>query len=293
LTALRKAWILKPEVFTEDLFQATFVQKHRSDNWPEVVEFLSGNSERHKDVQFAKYVCVFCDTNVDGVQLFETGKRQAVTVLARISGFVNDRGDYFIFSTMPVFLVGIFIGTEKPLYDDVLRLLVKELLARHPGRCSGFEVARTSRVPARFLKCLAATASTSRPWPDETFPDETSLHPSIYVALDRISADGPARSDLAGTPGHNGFWSLPRCRQRGEYVKNAKGKRGHMEYKLIHCAKKLRTDSRWESYKKAIKPFQHDAPAVRKKMKVSTAVTFEQSQGQLMKDGDFRGYCKV
>jgi hypothetical protein len=59
-----------------------------------------------------------------------------------------------------------------------------------------------------------------------------------------------------------------------------------MEYKLIHCAKKLRTDARWESYKKAIKPFQHDSPAVRKKMKVRTA-TSARSQGQLLKDGDY------
>jgi hypothetical protein len=201
--------------------------------------------------------------------MFETGKRQAVTILARVSGLVSDRGDYFIFSTMPVFLVGVFIGTEKPAYDHVLLPLVKELLIRHPGRSSGFELAQNSRIPERFAKYLAARSTKARPWPLEQFPEATSLHPSVYVALDRINADAPARSDLAGTPGHNGYYSLPRCVQRGEYVRAVNGRKGRMEFQLIDCSKVLRMDSRWNSYKKAIPPLPDDPPEMAKKFQVN------------------------
>jgi hypothetical protein len=151
-------------------------------------------------------------------------------------------------------------------------LLVKELLVRHPGRCSGFEIARKSSIPARFAQYLSAKTTKSRPWPSEQFPEATSLHPSVYVALDRISADAPACSDLAGTPGHNGYYSLPRCIQRGEYITTAGGKKGHMEFRLIDCGKVLRMDSRWNSYKKAIAPFPDDPPQMVKKIQVR--VTF-------------------
>ena len=202
--------------------------------------------------------------------MFKTGKRQAITILARISGLVNDRGDYFIFSTMPVFLIGIFIGTEKPVYDRILAAFVSELLLRHPGRCSQFLAAVQARIPARFSKYLAAQATISRPWPNEHFPEEDSQFPSIFVALDRNIADAPARSDLTGTPGPNGYWSLPRCGQRGRHITNQRGKKGHMEFELIHCSRVLRTDNRWNSYKKLIKPFPDDTPAMIKKIKVIT-----------------------
>jgi hypothetical protein len=214
LTALRKAWLLKPEVFTEELFKMTFISEGMSDDWPEVVQFMRQSSERHKQVAFAQKATIFLDLNVDGIQMFKSGIRQAVPVLSRISAVVNDRGEFFIFSTTPVFLVGTYFGTEKPDCDELLEYVFDELMDYHPGRDASYQSPRvkSSSTPARLKDYLTAQPKAGASWPEQS---EGVAETSLHLGLDRVVADAPARKELTGTVGHAGYWALPRCIQRG------------------------------------------------------------------------------
>jgi hypothetical protein len=216
LKALRKAWLMAPEVFTSDLMKATYAKPYAEDNWPEVVLFMKENSEKHRHLEYAEYTAVFSDLNVDGAQLMNTGVKQAVPVLARPSCIVNNKGDTFYFSDMPVFMVGIFIGTEKPDSDDMLLDITQELIDRHPGRNPAFQNAALPEraTPKRFRDYLVAQPGDGE-WPE---PPENPLAPSVFIGLDRVIADAPARKDLTGTAGHGAYWGMTRCKQRGVQV---------------------------------------------------------------------------
>jgi hypothetical protein len=97
---------------------------------------MKDNSPRHWHLEYAnKSVWVFCDINVDGAQMFKMGVKQAIPILARVTALVNDRGEHFLFSTMPVFKVANFLlGKEKVDADELLEWFANELVDRHPGR---------------------------------------------------------------------------------------------------------------------------------------------------------------
>ena len=188
-----------------------------SDDWPDVVVFMKRTSERHKNVVYAKKATIFLDLNVDGIQMFKSGIRQAVPILARISSIVNDNGDFFIFSTMPVYLVGTYFGKEKPDCDELLEHAVEEFTHFHPGRDFCYQTAEVQcgLAPKRLKEYLVAQPKDGAPWPALTLNTFTA---GIDLGLDRVITDGPARKDLTGTAGHAGFWSLPRCIQRGQHL---------------------------------------------------------------------------
>jgi hypothetical protein len=185
-----------------------------TDDWPEIVEFMRQSSERHKQAAFAQKATIFLDLNVDGIQMFKSGIRQAVPVLSRISAVVNDRGDFFIFSTMPVFLVGTYFGTEKPDCDALLEFVFEELMDYHPARDASYGSPRvmSSSAPARLVDYLTAQPEAGVSWPEQS---EDSAGTALHLGLDRVVADAPARKELTGTVGHAGYWALPRCIQRG------------------------------------------------------------------------------
>ncbi len=194
----------------------------------------------HANVNLANNVCAFVDINIDGVQMFKTGIRQALPVLARLSALVNDKGEYFLFSNAPVFLVGIFLGKVKPEMDDVVAAIVQEFLQRHPAQNPAFLFLgqQVEDPPERFVSYMSV------PRTDMAFDlhDEPSTYTSIYVAPDRFVADGPARSDLTGTIGATGFWAPVRCKQRGKRINR------RTVFQSLTCGNSPRTDAEFESY---------------------------------------------
>jgi hypothetical protein len=243
LRSLRDAYILKPNVLTQELFDATFIKQNSTDDWPEIVKFLQDNSPIHQNVKFAESSCVFVDFNGDGVKLFKSGVEECVPLLARISAIVSDIGDTFLFSRPLVYLVGMYMGEQKPTMDDLLVETVDEFLRRHPTRNERFRP--LNQGPRKTFKRFSDYMTA--PWnPDLTYQHEPSTDfRSIYLGIDRLIADAPARKDFSGTIGHGGYFAPPRCIQRGERNDNL----GLIAFKTVRCKDIRRYDEDYDSYK--------------------------------------------
>ena len=278
LDALREAYILAPEVFTEELFNATFSKPTSPDNWLAVVDFLKKTSPRHQNCTFAKSACIHVDLNFDGIQLFKTGVKETIPLLARITAISTDAGKVFLFSKkMPAFMFGVYCGKGKPDTNELMTELVDELQAGHP------QMNALLRMPEETFSTISENLqryfftmphgtfeesnAESEPTPNQTdssgFSSETNLPtasgsttPMIdstptpkpdekltSIAVDRFISDALARRDWTGTVAHSAFWALPRCKQRG-----FKGAKTGMHYEVIDCTSIRRYDEEWEDY---------------------------------------------
>jgi hypothetical protein len=242
LDVLRRVWILEPGVFTEELYDATFIKPTSSDDWPDVVRFLKENAPHHQKHVFAGNCCIFLDFHWDGVQLFKSGVQQCVPLLVRISAIVNDKGQTFVFSRPVVFMVGMFMGHEKPNPDDLLKECLEELLSRHPGRNPAF--AHLNSPTPKTFKRFAKYMTSWDPMLSSQFLPPTTFT-SISIGLDRLIGDAPARKDFTGTIGHTGYFATPRCIQEG--VRN--DALGFVAFRLVKCKDVLRQDADFDVYK--------------------------------------------
>jgi hypothetical protein len=248
LRALRVAFILKPEVFTEELFELTKIKKGFTDDWLDIVKFLRSFSDRHRYLVWAKKCCIFTDTNIDGVDMFKTGVKESVPVLGRISAIVNEQRQTFLFSNMPVFLAGIFVGKEKPDGLHLLQEFVTVHQQRHPNKCPEF----TSPPPAAYMKTFGRFEDYFKQdpiIPGRLTVEESDVYDprwqSVCVGIDRLVADTPARSSLTGVVGHNGYFGQPRCLQPGYYC----SERRVVVYRDLECNEYPRLDENFDQYR--------------------------------------------
>jgi hypothetical protein len=121
-----------------------------------------------------------------------------------------ETGEKFLLHNMPPFIINIFIGSEKPLQDTLMRECVEE-----------------------FAKLRRTEAN--------------KLEPRIFVNFERIVADGPAGTDLTGRKPHMGYWSTPRCKQEGKKSVNATTKKrtGGLFFPIVDCDELSRQDEDW------------------------------------------------
>jgi hypothetical protein len=258
---LREAYILAPEVFTEELYAATFSKPNSPDNWQTVVDFLKRTSPRHQKCSFAKAACTHVDLNFDGIQLFKTGIKETIPLLARISAITSSSGQVFVFSKkMPAFMFGVYCGKQKPNANDLMAELVGELQTNHP------ELNPLLRLPEdtystisdnfkRYFQAIPRSDPSLNEASDEQYDSvpqagyslmpivEGSTSHQTSVAADRFIADAPAKRDWTGAVGHSAFWSLPRCKQRG-----SKTVKTGVFYSVVNCSSLLRRDEEWELY---------------------------------------------
>jgi hypothetical protein len=140
---LREAFIIKPSLFNEELFNATFIRDDRmQDNWPEIVELLKRKSASHRRAveEPSSKTIVRIDLNIDGVQIVKHTARapQMTPILARVSALENEN-ERFVFSReMPVFMIGYYHGTMKAPVSEISEELVSELKSNSPVAI-GFE----------------------------------------------------------------------------------------------------------------------------------------------------------
>jgi hypothetical protein len=262
LDALREAYILAPEVFTEELYTATFAKSNSPDNWPTVVNFLKQTSPRHQHCPFAEAACVHVDLNFDGIQLFQTGVKETIPLLARISAISTSSRQVFTFSTkMPAFMFGVYCGKQKPDANDLMTELVEELQADHPAlnpllRVTEESFSTISDSLKRFFHVVPdvdpthnevgsqrplgapLVGSSATPRLERATADHRTS-----VAVERFISDALARRDWTGTVGHSAFWGLPKCKQRG-----SKAATTGIFYSVIDCLSLLRRDEEWELY---------------------------------------------
>lgn len=178
----RDAYILAPEFFNSELFEATRVTSLVGDDWDDIVDKLRDDFTKHRDHEFSTVgqVQVEVSINYDGVSIRESCAQypQMSPVLGCVTGLRKGE-DHFKFShRMPNFIVGYYIGSKKPDADVILKHVVEEFIHHHPWTCS---------TP-------------------------------VAVAFAHGIADAPARAEMTGTTGATGYFGLPRCTQEGIHV---------------------------------------------------------------------------
>lgn len=106
-------------------------------------------------------------------------------------------------------MVGFYIGSCKPKFEDVGLDLIDELIEYHPSSCSQ----------------------------------------GIAIEIDRLVADAPALQDLRGTAGPTGYSSLPKCTIVGQnFQREENGQWTGVHFGDLRCQGLPRLDSEWISY---------------------------------------------
>lgn len=210
---MREAFVLQPDLFNSELFEATIINEYRfRDNWDEIVSYLMNDPDSlHRNAVAPKQVCVLIDFNFDGVSIKNASAQSSSMwpILVSVTGLKAGGKTFKFHHDMPPFAVGYYIGGEKPKCNDIITEFVDELIQYNP---------------------------------------ETNKTSPITIKVDKGINDAPAGADLRGTTGHSGYWSLPRCIQRGHILTKSDGKKTAVYYPILNCESRKRLDSDWMDY---------------------------------------------
>lgn len=317
LRILRLAYVMQPQLFTKELFDATFVKQRSNarrvtDNWPEWVKMMREKWANHKNVVFANAATLIIEFNVDGVAPFKAARKsgQFTPILGRLTGLRGHSGTFTFFGMKPA-IVGYWFGLCEPP-SRVLNDLARELITLHPTNrfmsvesghsiVAAFDTSGVSTPSPPCSPAVRARSSSPMMGDDEPFDciadgddeaeigttdeerrrrryasgdsDLDSTHDqvekeskepeipdftSVAVEVDRFACDAPATAKLTGRVGHSGYYSQPRCREKGEKLitgYNEKGAaiRGAVSYapKNWDCHRRKRFDELYMAYMEA------------------------------------------
>lgn len=184
LRILRLAFAMQPQLFTEELFEATFVDARRKDgpklrdNWPDWVRMMREKWENHKNVAYAEQATLLVEFNVDGVAPFKAARRsgQFTPVLGRLTGLQGESGTFTFFDTKP-FVIGYWYGIGEPP-SRVMNDLARELTVLHPTN-------RFSQSPETVAGAISLNASFSG---SDISTSSPPCSPAVRAAGSRPSA---------------------------------------------------------------------------------------------------------